>query len=60
MSLDKYWIEPRADGEYLMTVIDDRGTERQVEYLGERASLKDAYDAAMRDMSTQALDAARE
>ena len=51
MSLEKYWIEPRADGDYLMTVNGDQRDEREVEYLGDGSTLSDAYNAAMRDMA---------
>ena len=59
MSLDKYWVEGRGDGDYLMTVNGDQGDERTVEYMGEGSTLKDAYDAAMIDMAGVALKAAR-
>ena len=51
MSLEKYWIEPRADGDYLMTVNGDQRNEREVEYLGDGSTLSDAYNAAMRDIA---------
>jgi len=54
--LSRYWTEPRPDGDYLMTVDDDQGDEREVGYLGEGSSLQDSYDAAIRDISDPATN----